>query len=75
MINPLKTRRQVDEEANDRKELYKISHHAYDVGETYDRNYNWQRVKKSSAFGIETPHENDGRHVKKSLKWLFDTQT
>ena len=75
IINPPKSRKQVDLESGDGKELYKVSHHAYDVGETYDRKYNWQRVPKASTFGVETPHDNDGIHVKKSLKWLYNTQT
>lgn len=44
------------------------------IGEGYDRKYDWSRVPKNSMFGIETPHNNDGIHVKKSLKWLHDTQ-
>jgi hypothetical protein len=75
IINPPKPRKQVDVESGDGQELYKVSHHAYDVGETYDRKYNWQRVPKTSTFGVETPHDNDGIHVKKSLKWLYNTQT
>ena len=32
MVNPPKTRSQVDKEFDDGKNLYKISHHRYDVG-------------------------------------------
>ncbi|XP_028402808.1 EF-hand domain-containing family member B-like [Dendronephthya gigantea] len=75
IINPPKSRKQVDVESGDGKDLYKVSHHAYDVAETYDRKYNWEKVPKTSTFGVETPHDNDGIHVKKSLKWLYDTQS
>ena len=75
IINPPKSRKQVNLECDDGKDLYKFSHHAYDVGETYDRNYNWHRVPKTSTFGVETPHDNDGIQVRKSLKWLYNTQT
>ena len=75
IINPPKSRKQVEIECDDGKDLYKLSHHAYDVGETYDRKYNWHRVPKTSTFGVETPHDNDGIQVRKSLKWLYNTQT
>lgn len=74
IVNPPKPRKQVESEANDGKGLYKVSHHAYDVGETYDRQYNWKRIPKTSTFGVETPHNNDGIHVKKCLKWIYNTQ-
>ncbi|KAK3754621.1 hypothetical protein QZH41_020542 [Actinostola sp. cb2023] len=74
MVNPDKTAEQVIKESMEGKELYKFSHHDYDVGESYERKYNWSRVPKDSTFGIGTPHNNDGIHVKKSLKWLHDTQ-
>ena len=32
MINPAKTTAQVSSESEDGKELYKVSHHDYDVG-------------------------------------------
>lgn len=39
-----------------------------------DRKYDWTRIPRDSKFGVETPHNNDGIHVKKSLKWLHETQ-
>ena len=74
IVNPPKSKREVEVEANEKKDLYKFSHHAYEVGESYDRQYNWNKVPKSSTFGVETPHDNDGIHVKKTLKWLYNTQ-
>ncbi|XP_031556686.1 EF-hand domain-containing family member B-like [Actinia tenebrosa] len=74
MVNPDKKASQVMTESQEGKELYKFSHHDYDVGESYDRKYDWGRVPKDSTFGVDTPHNNDGIHVKKSLKWLHETQ-
>lgn len=39
-----------------------------------DREYNWTKVNKESSFGVPTPHDNDGIHVKKSLQWLHETE-
>jgi len=75
LVNPAKSRDQVNHESAQGKELYKVSHSDYEVGETYDRKYDWSRVKKNSIFGIETPHNNDGIHVRKTLKWLHETQS
>ena len=44
------------------------------AGEMVDRKYDWSRISKESKFGIETPHNNDGIQVRKTLKWLHDTQ-
>ncbi|EDO30325.1 predicted protein [Nematostella vectensis] len=74
MVNPGKTATQVEQESMEGKELYKVSHQDYEVGESYDRKYDWSRIPKDSKFGVETPHDNNGIHVKKTLKWLHDTQ-
>ena len=42
-------------------------------GESYDRRYDWQRIPKTSCFGIDTPHDNRGLNTKKTLKWLHET--
>ena len=52
------------------KDLYKMTHHEFEVGEAVDRNYDWNRYPKDMAFGNPTPHNNDGKHVAKSLTWL-----
>ncbi len=69
-MNPDKSYEQVEKEAGEGRDLYKLTHHAYEVGESYDRNYDWSRYKKDGTFGINTPHDNDGKHVEKSLRWL-----
>ncbi|XP_015769583.1 PREDICTED: EF-hand domain-containing family member B-like [Acropora digitifera] len=74
MVNPPKTAAQVNTESQEGKHLYKVSHHDFEVGEMVDRKYDWSRISKESKFGIETPHNNDGIQVRKTLKWLHDTQ-
>ena len=49
-------------------------HHCHFAGEMVDRKYDWSRIPKESKFGVETPHNNDGIHVRKTLKWLHETQ-
>lgn len=73
LINPSKTRQQVAHESLQGSDLYKKSHSAYTVGETYNRKYNWCRVPATSCFGVETPHDNRGLNTKKTLKWLHET--
>ncbi|XP_068752255.1 EF-hand domain-containing family member B-like [Montipora capricornis] len=74
MVNPAKPAAQVNTESLQGKHLYKVSHHDFEVGEMVDRKYDWSRIPKESKFGVETPHNNDGIHVQKSLKWLHETQ-
>uniref|UniRef100_A0A4W3K4Q7 Uncharacterized protein n=1 Tax=Callorhinchus milii TaxID=7868 RepID=A0A4W3K4Q7_CALMI len=42
--------------------------------EQVDRKYSWTRCNKYSTFGIQTPHFNDGRNIKKPLNWLQEEQ-
>ncbi|KAL9958296.1 hypothetical protein ACROYT_G035296 [Oculina patagonica] len=74
MVSPSKTATQVNAESLEGKELYKVSHNDFDVGEMVDRKYDWSRIPRDSKFGVETPHNNDGIHVRKTLKWLHETQ-
>ncbi|XP_033101758.1 EF-hand domain-containing family member B-like isoform X2 [Anneissia japonica] len=74
LVSPDKSYEQVELESMQGKELYKWTHHNFEVGESVDRNYDWSRYPKNSTFGIPTPHENDGKHVYKSLKWLRNDQ-
>ena len=32
------------------------------------------QYRAHAQFGIPTPHANDGRHVRKTMKWLTDEQ-
>ncbi|XP_038047870.1 EF-hand domain-containing family member B-like [Patiria miniata] len=70
LVSPNKTYQQVMEESEAGRDLYKVTHHEFHVGEAVDRNYDWSRYPKDSMFGIATPHDNDGKHVAKTLKWL-----
>ncbi|XP_019618184.1 PREDICTED: EF-hand domain-containing family member B-like [Branchiostoma belcheri] len=75
LVNPPKSWRKVKEEDLVGKDLYKLSHSDYDVGESYDRKYDWSKIPKTSMFGVETPHDVDGRNVRKTLKWLHDVES
>ncbi|XP_065052077.1 EF-hand domain-containing family member B-like [Rhopilema esculentum] len=75
LVNPAKSKNEVEVESTQGSDLYIKSHSAYSVGETYDRKYNWSRIPKTSCFGKETPHDNRGRNVQKTLKWLHETQS
>ncbi|XP_065834963.1 EF-hand domain-containing family member B-like [Oscarella lobularis] len=74
MVNPNKTRTEIDLESTQGQNLYKKSHNSFEVGEMVDREYNWTKVNKGSSFGVPTPHDNDGIDVKKSLQWLHETE-
>lgn len=54
------------------RNLYRKSHFDYKVGEQCNRYYTYDSYNKSRMYGIPTPHDNHGRHVKKTLKWLHD---
>jgi len=69
-VNPRKSNKQVREETAEGHDLYKKTHNDYFVGEKINRNYfgNWNNDGEM-VFGIETPHDNDGRKVSRSLRW------
>ncbi|XP_071822660.1 EF-hand domain-containing family member B-like [Apostichopus japonicus] len=70
LVSPPKTYTDVMREDQEGKDLYKFTHHEFEVGESLDRNYDWTRYPKDMVYGIPTPHNNDGKHVAKSLTWL-----
>lgn len=74
IINPPKSREQVEKEAQDGRRLYIRTHNHFDVGEQINRKYNWSKYTKDSKFGIATPNYNDGRNVARSLRWLDQLQ-
>ncbi|XP_006821422.1 EF-hand domain-containing family member B-like [Saccoglossus kowalevskii] len=74
LVNPDKSRDIVETEGQTGHDLYIVTHNDYDVGEKRDRKYDWSRYAKDSRFGVPTPHDNDGRHVKKTLKWMHEAQ-
>ncbi|XP_032906893.1 EF-hand domain-containing family member B isoform X2 [Amblyraja radiata] len=74
LINPPKTRQQINEESLKGHSLYRTTHNDYNTGEQVDRKYDWSRINKDNAFGIETPYFSDGRMTAKSLHWLTEMQ-
>ncbi|XP_067366805.1 EF-hand domain-containing family member B isoform X1 [Channa argus] len=74
IINPPKKAEEVEKEAQEGHEAYIRSHNAFFVCEQVDRKYDWSRFSKESAFGIHTPHFNDGRNICKTLRWVGETQ-
>lgn len=75
LINPNKSRAQVFAEDEEGHDLYRTTHSDYRVGEQCNRNYFHPSFNRNSLFGIPTPHANDGRHVRKTLKWLHNETT
>ncbi|KAE8596682.1 hypothetical protein XENTR_v10016198 [Xenopus tropicalis] len=74
IINPPKSFQELKEESQKGHQLYVVTHNDYDVGEPKDRKYDCTTYRKNKRFGIETPHFNDGRHVARSLRWLYETK-
>ena len=74
LLNPNKTTEEVNEESEQGRELYRKTHWHFKEGEQYERNYTAPNFTRTAKFGIPTPHENDGRHARKTLKWLPDTK-
>uniref|UniRef100_A0A4W3KGI7 Uncharacterized protein n=1 Tax=Callorhinchus milii TaxID=7868 RepID=A0A4W3KGI7_CALMI len=74
LVNPQKSWAQVDKEAQEGHPLYVLTHNDYKPEEQVDRKYSWTRCNKYSTFGIQTPHFNDGRNIKKPLNWLQEEQ-
>ena len=40
------------------------------MGETVDRKYDWSKFTKDTLYGAETPHDNSGSQVNKTMHWL-----
>jgi len=75
LINPNKTYAEVEQESAEGHELYRTTHKDYNVGEQCHRDYSSPSFKNTGKFGVPTPHHNDGKEVKKTLRWLHQTQT
>ncbi|XP_014662076.1 PREDICTED: EF-hand domain-containing family member B-like [Priapulus caudatus] len=71
IVNPAKSPRQVDAEYEQGRELYRLTHRNFGVGESVDRKYDWSAVR-ATTFGIATPHDNAGRNVRQTLQWNDD---
>ncbi|KAL4217128.1 hypothetical protein ACF0H5_023582 [Mactra antiquata] len=74
LINPNKTYEEVEKENEVGHELYRKSHLDFNVGEQLHRSYTSPSFSSKSKFGIPTPHDNTGLHVKKTMKWLHEAE-
>ncbi|KAM8967084.1 EF-hand domain-containing family member B [Pelodytes ibericus] len=72
LLNPPKSVQEIVEESKKGHELYVVTHNDYDVGEIRDRKYDWTKYNKDKRFGIETPHYNDGRSLKRCVQDLSE---
>ncbi|ESO84516.1 hypothetical protein LOTGIDRAFT_131996, partial [Lottia gigantea] len=76
LINPDKNYQQVQDESSVGHDLYVKTHANFDVGERVRRNYTCPSFDINRGYGIPTPHSNDGKEVRQTLKWLQqDDQT
>jgi len=74
LINPNKTYARVEEETKTGHELYRQTHRDFFVGEQLHRAYTSPNFQTTNKFGIPTPHDNTGLHLKKTLKWLHESE-
>ncbi|VDI52397.1 Hypothetical predicted protein [Mytilus galloprovincialis] len=74
LINPNKTYAEVEAESAVGMELYRETHKNFDVGEKLHRGYTQPSFFPDKKFGIPTPHNNEGIKVKKTLKWMHETE-
>lgn len=74
LINPNKTYAEVEAESAVGMELYRETHKNFDVGEKLHRGYTQPSFFQDKKFGIPTPHNNEGIKVKKTLKWMHETE-
>ena len=71
-MNPPKTAQQVYDEGEVGRNLYRLSHKDFWVGEQKQRNYTLGSYKRFDNFGVPTPHDNEGNPTYKSLKWVTE---
>ncbi len=69
LINPNKTRSEVELETNEHRNLYKYSHFDYEAGEQKNRHYG-SPFTKDTAYGKVVPFFHDGRLAKEAVDWL-----
>lgn len=74
LINPNKTFADVEKESALGHELYVRSHDDFNPGEKLRRSYTVPNFQTTNKFGIPTPHDNTGLHLKKTLKWMTEAQ-
>ncbi len=69
LINPNKTRAEVELEINNNRNLYKYSHFDYEAGEQKTRHYATP-FTKDLTYGKVVPFFHDGRLAKETVDWL-----
>lgn len=69
VVNPNKSRLQVELETNDKRDMYVYSHADYEPGEQKNRRY-FQPFSKNDRYGKTTTVYHDGRFAKETLNWL-----
>ncbi|KAK0045778.1 EF-hand domain-containing family member B [Biomphalaria pfeifferi] len=74
LINPNKNYEQVFREATEGHDLYVRSHADYYPLERVCRSYSSPGFHPQKRYGIATPHSNDGRMTRETMKWLHETQ-
>lgn len=74
LINPNKTYADVENETRVGHELYLRSHMDFDAGEQFHRSYTSPNFNFKSKFGMPTPHDVSGKHLKKTLKWISEVE-
>lgn len=74
LVNPRKNYAEVEAETNEFHDKYVFSHQDYFPGEKLTRSYTMPEFNPKSTFGKPTPHDNDGRQTRKTLKWAFNSQ-
>lgn len=73
LVNPDKSRVDVEREGEEGRDLYRRTHADYKVGEQHCRSYKEPNYNINDMFGIPTPHDNAGKEVKKTMYWLTET--
>ncbi|KAK3735039.1 hypothetical protein RRG08_001829 [Elysia crispata] len=74
LVNPNKTYDQVFKEASEGHDLYVRSHADYFPRERVCRSYTTPNFDPQKKFGLPTPHCNDGKMTRETLKWIHEAQ-
>ena len=72
LVNPPKSAQQVYDEGEVGRNLYRLTHKDFWVGEQKQRNYTHDSYGRFDTFGAPTPHDNEGNPTYKSLKWVTE---
>lgn len=69
VVNPNKTRDEVELESSAKHEMYCFSHNDYEPGEQKNRRF-LPPFNKNTKYGVTTPVFYDGRQAKEAVDWL-----